>query len=173
MSTETAAHTGECMGPMMPGDMHRKLEPFVGTFKAHVKMWMGPGEPSETIGTMVNEWDLGGRYVKQTYTTDDVDGPFGSFEGRGYWGYNTVTNEYEGLWLDTACTMMQSEKGQVDDAGRVWTMRGEFANPETGEMMKKRTVITLKDKNLHMMEIFFDVPGTGEMKTMEIEYRRA
>lgn len=172
MTTQQETKAGECMQPMQPGEHHAKLEPFVGTFKAKVKMWMGPGEPNESTGTMVNEWDLGGRYVRQTYTGDD-GGPFPGFEGRGYWGYNTVTNEYEGIWLDNACTMMQPEKGQVDDSGKVWTMHGSFANPETGQPMSKRTVITVRDDDRHTMEMFFDVPGMGEMKTMEIEYTRA
>ncbi len=170
--TTQEAKQAECMTPMQPGEMHKKLEPFVGTFKATVKMWMGPGEPSESKGAMVNEWDLGGRYVKQTYSTEGDDGPFGDFAGRGFWGYNTVTNEYEGIWMDTACTMMQSDKGQVDAAGKVWTMQGAFANPETGQPMNKRTVITLKDKDHHTMEMYFQTPQ-GEFKTMEIQYSRA
>jgi len=171
MPTDTKDTTGQCAGPMQPGEHHKKLDPFIGSFKANVKMWMGPGEPSESTGTMVNEWDLGGRYVKQTYTGDN-GGPFPGFEGRGYWGYNTVTNEYEGIWLDSASTMMQAEKGHVDDAGKVWTMTGAFANPETGQPMTKRSQITLHDNDRHTMEMYFDIPGMGEMKTMEIEYTR-
>jgi hypothetical protein len=69
--------------------------------------------------------------------------------------------------------MMQPEKGQVDASGTTWTMHGEFANPQTGQPMTKRSVITVTDNNHHTMAMYFDVPGVGEMNTMEIEYRRA
>jgi len=152
---------------------HAALAPFEGTFRATVKLWMGPGEPHVSTGTMVNEWDLGGRFLKQTYTGDASDGPFPNFEGRGFWGYNTVTNKYEGLWIDNASTMMQTETGDHDPAAGRWTMTGEMPNPETGAMMTKRTVITLTSDDEHLMEMFFSGPDGAEFKAMEIAYTRA
>ena len=52
---------------------------------------MGPGDPMVTTGVMENTLALGGRFLRQDYTGDPSDGPFSNFEGRGYWGYNTVT----------------------------------------------------------------------------------
>ncbi|MFQ5526088.1 MAG: DUF1579 domain-containing protein [Thermoanaerobaculia bacterium] len=151
---------------------HDKLKPFEGTFKSEVKIWMRPGEPAVSTGTMVNEFDLDGRFLRQTYTGDPNEGPFPSFEGRGYWGYNNVTKKFEGFWIDNASTIMQSEAGEVDDSGKVWTMLGEMPNPQTGGSMKKRSVIRLEDDDHHTMEMFFDA-GEGEVKSMEISYERA
>jgi hypothetical protein len=151
---------------------HDHLAAFAGTFRAEVSMWMGPGEPMVSTGTMVNEADLGGRFLKQTYTGDPSEGPFPEFEGRGYWGYNTVSKRYEGFWIDSASTMMQIEHGRVDESGKVWTMTGEMPNPATGGTMTKRSVITLEDEDNHRMEMFFDT-GEGEQKSMEIRYTRA
>jgi hypothetical protein len=39
--------------------------------------------------------------------------------------------------------------------------------------MKKRSVITLKDKDHHSMEMFFTGPDGKETKNMEIQYVRA
>ena len=153
-------------------EAHTKLAPFVGTFRAQVKMWMGPGEPHVTTGTMVNELDLGGRFLRQHYKGDEAEGPFPNFEGRGYWGFNNITQKYEGFWIDTASTMMQTEAGGLDDEGRVWTMVGQIPNPQTGENMTKKSVITLEDDDHHRMEMYFDTPG-GEVKGMEITYARA
>ncbi len=151
---------------------HEKLKPFEGTFKAQVSMWMGPGDPMVSTGTMVNEFDLGGRFLKQTYTGDPNDGPFPEFEGRGYWGYNNITKRYEGFWIDNASTMMQTETGEIDETGKVWTMIGEIPNPATGDNMTKRSVIVLEDDDNHRMEMYFET-GEGEMKSMEILYKRA
>ena len=154
-------------------EAHEKLKPFVGTFKAEVTIWMGPGEPMSSTGVMVNELDLGGRFLRETYTGDPSDGPVPAFEGRGYWGFNTATQQYEGFWIDTASTIMQTEAGSIDETGRVWTMVGEMDNPATGQKIKKKSVITLEDDNHHVMEMFFEGPDGSETKGMEIRYIRA
>lgn len=151
---------------------HRRFLPFEGTFDAEVEMWMGPGDPMVMTGKMVNELDLGGRFLRQTYRSDGPEGPFGSFEGRGYWGYNNVAGRWEAFWIDNASTMMQTEAGTLDASGKVWTMVGEMTNPQTGGTMKKRSVITLVDDDHHTMETFFDT-GEGELKAMAIRYRRS
>ena len=151
---------------------HEALKPFEGTFRSEVKMWMGPGDPMVSTGTIVNEFDLGGRFLRQIYTGDPNDGPFPRFEGRGYWGFNKVTQRFEGFWIDNASTMMQHEVGELDDSGKVWTMVGEMPNPQTGGTMKKRSVVTLEDDDHHTMEMYFDT-GDGEVKAMEINYERS
>lgn len=152
------------------GDGHERLEPFVGTFNAVVKMWMAPGDPMESTGTMENAFELGGRFLKQVYTGDANDGPVPDFRGRGYWGYNTATNEYEGFWIDTASTVMQHDRGTLD--GDTWTMIGSMTNPQTGAAMKKKSIIRLESGDRHVMEMYLDIPGMGEVKTMEITYTR-
>ncbi len=67
---------------------------------------------------------------------------------------------------------MQTETGEVDESGKVWTMVGEMPNPsQPGQTMVKRSVITLEDDDHHRMEMYFDT-GEGETKSMEIEYQR-
>ncbi len=166
----TQEHSGAQMGAAV--EAHKRFEPFVGTFTATVKLWMGPGEPHVTTGVMNNTYDLGGRFLQQVFTGDPGEGPFPNFEGRGYWGYNTTTKKYEGFWIDTACTAMQTETGDVDTAGKVWTMVGEMIDPQSGRPMKKRSVIALKDNDHHSMEMFFTTPDGTEAKGMEIQYVR-
>lgn len=162
----------DCAAMGATTEAHERFRPFVGTFRAEVKMWMGPGEPMVSTGTMTNTLELGGRYLQQVYKGDAGDGPFPDFQGRGYWGYNTLANRYEGFWIDTACTFFQVEHGQVDGSGKVWTMHSEFTDPGSGRPMKKKSVITLHDGNSHEMEMFMDMGG-GWQKGMHIAYTRA
>ena len=155
------------------GEAHQRLQPFAGTFKAQVKLWMGPGEPHVSTGVMVNEFDLGGRFLRQTYTGDPGEGPFPDFQGRGYWGFNNLNGQYEGFWIDTASTVMQFEAGEVDEAGKVWTMLGEMDNPGGGGKLRKKSVITLEDDDHHILEMYFEGPDGSESKGMEIRYERA
>ncbi len=155
------------------GPEHQRLEPFAGTFKAQVKLWMGPGEPTLSTGTMTSSWDINNLFLRQDYQGDPSDGPFPDFVGKGYWGYNTATEQYEGFWIDNASTVMQTETGTVDAAGKVWEMRGEMTCPQTRQPFKKRTVITVVDHDHHRAEMYFTGPDGQEMKTMEINYERA
>jgi len=164
---------GECSPEMMaaPGPEHDRLKPFEGTFRAEVKIWMGPGDPMESTGTMINAFDLGGRFLRQDYQRDATAGPHANFEGRGFWGFNSVSKLYEGFWIDTTSTIMQTESGTLDDSGKVWTMTGEMPDPQGGPAIVKRSVITLQDDDHHKMEMFFVKDGQ-ELKGLEIHYTR-
>ncbi len=165
--------TGNFPGPPQPGAEHARLQPFVGTFRAVVKLFMGPGMTHETTGTMTNTFQLDGLYLHQDYVGDPSEGPFPSFLGKGYWGFNANSGQYEGFWIDNASTIMQTEQGDVDSAGRVWTMLGTFTPPGSSQAMTRKSVITLQDDDHHRMDSFMTGPDGQEMKTMEIAYTRA
>jgi len=168
-----ASQTENCEFTMpQPGDHHAKIQPFEGTFKSEVKMWMVPGDPMVSTGTMKSTWQVNGLYLQQTYVGDQNEGPFPEFEGQGYWGYNTTDNQYEGFWIDSASTTMQMEFGDVDDAGKVWTMTSDVKCPQSGDTMKKRSVITLIDDDHNKIEMYFTGADGNEMKAMEIDYSR-
>ncbi len=169
--TDRATPAPDCAAMGALSEQHDKFKPFVGTFAAEVKLWMGPGEPMVSTGTMTGTLELGGRFLHQVFKGDPGGGPFPDFEGRGYWGYNTTTNKYEGFWIDSGSTAMQNEVGDVDESGKVWTMIGEMTNPQTGQPMQKRSVITLQDNDRHKMEMYF-IQGGQEFKGMEIGYTR-
>lgn len=155
-----------------PGSHHALLNPFEGTFRAEVQMFMGPGDPMVSSGKMTNSWQVNGLYLHQAYEGDPDDGPFPQFTGRGYWGYNTTTNLYEGFWVDTASTHMQLETGTVDETGRVFEMISEFVAPGTDKRFRKRSVFTVVDHDRHRMEAFIQPPGAEEMLHMQIDYTR-
>jgi len=165
-------HDQDCAAMGATAPEHEKLRPLVGTFRARVSMWMGGPDPMVSTGVMTNTLELGGRYLHQSYKGDPGPGPFPNFEGRGYWGYNTLDKRYEGFWIDTASTFMQTEQGQVDAGGKVWTMMGQMTNPQGGGTIRKKSIITLIDNNRHTLEMHFETPG-GWMKAMAIEYTRA
>jgi hypothetical protein len=156
----------------VPGKNHQLIKPFEGKFRATVRIWMGPGEPLVSTGTMNNEFQLSGLYLHQDYVGDASDGPFQNFEGKGYWGYNDTQKRFEGFWIDNASSIMQFEFGQVDASGKIWSMSGELIRPGTPQPMKKRSVITLQDDDHHKMEMYFTMPDAPEMKSMEIDYER-
>lgn len=160
-------------GPPVPGNEHALLKPFVGTFRATVTIWMGPGEPMVQHGTMVNQFQLDGLYLFQDYVGDPSPGPWPAFLGKGYWGYNTTTKEFEGFWIDNASTIMKLEKGQVDSTGKLWTMKNSFVSPYTGQPTSQRNEIRVLDNDHNDMTTWMPGPDGNEIKAMHIDFVRS
>lgn len=160
-------------GPPKPGSEHARLKPMEGRFRTRVTLFMGPNQTHESTGTMVNSFQLDGLYLHQDYVGDPSEGPFPNFAGKGYFGYNTTLGRYEGFWIDNASTTMQFEHGQVDAAGKVWTMDGEVTHPHSKQVLKKRNVITVQDNDHHTMESFFVGEDGKDTPMMVIQYERA
>ena len=152
---------------------HDRMGPFAGSFRSEVKMWMAENaEPMISTGLLTSTWQVQGLFLHQDYIGDEVPGSPSPFQGRGYWGYNTSQGHYEGFWIDNASSEMQMETGEVDESGRIWEMRSQLTSPQTGELLQKRTLITLLDDDHHRVEMFFAATDGAETKAMEINYTR-
>lgn len=158
------------MEAMQPNENHKLLEPLVGTFKAKVTMWMEPGgDPTVSEGIMVNKWSLGGRYVEHEYEGDSFGG---KFEGKGFMGFDNTSQQFQGFWIDTASTMMQTSQGDFDAKSNTFTMRGEMICPSSKQHHTKRDTVKITDNDHHSMEMFFTGPDGVEHQAMLIEYER-
>ena len=130
-------------------------------------MWFGPGDPMVQTGIMTNTFQLRGFFLHQ----DFVGEPYG-FLGKGYWGFNQTLKVYEGFWIDTASSAMQTESGNVDESGRIWTMQSKAVHPHTGGTLLRKSIIRLIDDNHYSTDSFFTGVGQAEFKEMEIQFVR-
>lgn len=152
-----------------PGEAHKKLEPFVGTFDTKVTMWMKPGAPpQESTGTSEARWIMGNRYVEERFEGQFMGQPF---SGLGYSGYDNVKKEYFGTWMDTMSTGMMTQTGKAD-AGNSMSYTGSMADPMTGKVQTYNTKVTVTDNDHHTMEMWGPGPDGKNMKMMEIVYTR-
>lgn len=161
----------EDFSPPTPGAEHNALKPFEGVFRTTVSIYTGEPEPSVTGGRMTNVFTLGGLFLQQCFLGDPGPDGVSRFEGHGYWGFNQSTGLYEGFWIDTASSIMQTETGSVDESGKVWTMSASLPHPNGGRI-DKRAIITLVDENRHTMESLMSFDGGPEQRTMFLDYRR-
>jgi Protein of unknown function (DUF1579) len=151
-----------------PGDAHKKLEPFVGTFDAKVTMWADPSKPPEqSAGTSENKWVLGDRWVESQFQGTFMGQPF---SGIGYTGYDNVTKQYQGSWMDTMSTGIMMTKGTM--AGKTMTMSGSMVDPMSGKAQPFREKVTVADNDHHTMEMWGPGPDGKMYKMMEITYER-
>lgn len=155
-----------------PGEQHARLaEHFEGTWDVSMQVWMEPGaDPARSSGTSINTMVLGGRQLHMDYTGNF----FGEeFKGIGYTGYDNVTGRYTGIWTDNMTTGTMLTTGTYDPATNSYTFTGQMPDPmHAGVLVPLREVITVVDRDHHMLEMFETRDG-AEQRTMVIEYRRA
>jgi hypothetical protein len=153
-----------------PGDAHKLLEPFVGTFDTTVKSWMAPGAPPmESSGVSKNEWVLGGRYVIQHFDGSFMGMPF---NGIGFTGYDNVKKKYVGSWMDNMSTAVMTSTGSAEENGKSFVFTASMDDPMTGKAMDVKEKITVVDADHITMEMWAPGPDGKMFKNMEIMYVR-
>ena len=157
------------MNAATPGDAHKKLDVFVGTWDTTVTMWPTPGAPPMTSsGVSENRWIFGNRYLEQRFTGSFMGMPF---EGLGYTGYDNVKKQYWGTWIDNMSTGMMVSTGTGSDA-KSFTFTGSMADPMTGKDTTVEEKITVVDADHHVMEMWGPGPDGKSYKSMSISYAR-
>lgn len=155
---------------MTPGEMHQKLQPFVGNFDCRVRSWMDPNKPPEdSAGTSEAKWIFGDRFIEQTFEGSMMGQ---AFNGLGYTGYDNVKKKYVGTWMDSMGTGIYINSGTVDASGKIWTFKGNMDDPLTGKAISVDQKLTLTDNDHHTFEMWMAGPDGKKFKTLEIEYSR-
>jgi hypothetical protein len=152
-----------------PGEPHTALQPVIGEWTALVTVYRN-GEEHESRGTLRNEWTLGERFIRGTYTEDEANGE--AREGISFLGYNNATDQYEAVWMDTSSTQMMTATGYLEPATRVLTLTGTYACPMSGAEIPTRIVARLETPDRIIWEMFERPPAQREHKTLEIVYTR-
>ena len=177
---EMAEMMKRCLAIGAPGEHHKPLEHFVGTWDLSLKSWMGgPDTPAtESKGTAEVKWILDGRFVEENVKSEmsmpDETGAMKkmAFVGRGVTGYDNFKQKYVSTWVDNMGTQVMLSKGDADPAGRVFTYYAEVDDPMEGkqELMLKE-VIRVIDKDKHVFEMY-NLSMGDNFKVMEITYTR-
>ena len=153
-----------------PGEQHKKLDVFAGSFDTTLKMWMDPAKPpAETPGKTETKWVLGNRYLEQHYEGSFMGQPF---SGIGFIGYDNVTKKYWMNWMDTAATGAMSMTGKWDPTGKVMTWTGTMVDPMTNKPQKFMQKVTVTDKDHHNWEMWGPDMTGKQYKMMEANYTR-
>jgi len=180
-STSAQPNEAEMMKQMMEmakmNENHKLLSQFVGDWTYTVKMWMAPGAPpSESKGTAVSKAIMDGRYVvtenSGTFKMPGADGKMQdmNFKGISTDGYDNVKKKFVSAWVDNMGTGISLAEGTYDAATKTFTYTSEM-EMMPGTKSKMRQTIKVTDADHRTFE-FFEERGTGETKTMEINFTR-
>jgi hypothetical protein len=158
------------MAAATPGEAHKKLEPFVGSFTVKTKMWMDPSKPpEETGGTSENKWVLGGRFVEQRVEGTAMGQPFA---GIGYTGYDNYKKKYIGSWTDSMGTMMMTSTGTADASGKKFTFWSTVDDVVMKKTVKVKSQATIVDNDHQTYEMWSPAPDGKMFKSLEVQYTR-
>ena len=180
-TTSAQPDEAEMMKQMMEmakmNENHKLLAQFVGNWSYTVKMWMAPGAPpSESKGTAVSKAIMDGRYVvtenSGTFKMPGADGKMQdmNFKGISTDGYDNVKKKFVSAWVDNMGTGISLAEGTYDAATKTFTYTSEM-EMTPGAKSKMRQTIKVTDADHRTFE-FFEERGTGETKTMEINFTR-
>ena len=152
---------------MTPGDMHKMIASWDGTWSGEVTSWMDPAKPPmQSTSQAKNKMILGGRYQESVHT-----GNFGGmpFEGRSVVGYDNATKKFVSSWVDNMGTGIMHLEGTWDEASKTITFTGDCVDPSSGTQMGVREVYTIVDDTHHTMTMYMTPKGAQEFKSMEIK----
>jgi len=163
------AATAQDMPPLpKPGPAHAVFKDVAGTWDARVETFMGPGEPAVSTGVEVNKVGCGGLCLISNF-----EGSFmgTTFEGHGTDTWDPAKKKYVGSWTDSMSTGLSVSESTYDPATR--TMTGWMEGPDmTGNVVKMKSISTLKDADTRVMEMHNVGPDGKEVLGMRITYTR-
>ncbi|RYD72488.1 MAG: DUF1579 domain-containing protein [Sphingobacteriales bacterium] len=152
-----------------PGDMHKMMAGWDGTWDCDISTWHAPEtEPQLTKGKAVNKMKLGGRYQESFHTGDMMGMPF---EGISVMGYDNAKKKFISTWVDNVGTGVMMLEGTWDAASKTLTSAGKCVDPSAGtdkEMSVRQILKVVDDKN-HVFEMYGPGHDGKEYKMMEIK----
>jgi hypothetical protein len=178
MPTQPSAADMEKMMELgKPGENHKVLAGMAGNWSYTVKMWMDPtAKPQESKGTATRKAIMDGRFFiaehSGKFQMPGADGKMKdmTFKGMAIEGYDNVKQKFVVAWIDNTGTMILNSEGTYDAAAKTFTYTAQ-CEMMPGMPMRIREVIKVVDNDHHNFEWYED-RGTGEAKTMEINYVR-
>lgn len=149
-----------------PNEHHKHLAQMVGEWTYSATFTMpGSPEPMKSSGTMKTEPILGGLFIRSVWNGEFMGQPF---TGISVDGFDKAKGHYTSTWRDSMSSHFMAYEGECDGTGRVRTMRTAFVDPMTGENVKEKGVMTVKDDKTIVLESWRVMPDGKEVKMMEI-----
>lgn len=153
-----------------PGDEHRMLDVFEGSWNALISSYMpGVEQPIVMDGTLTGEWTLGGRFLKQTYEVGMGEGQV--FTGTSFMGYSPAERVFESVWMDNSNVDMATASGFAAPDGMSFTMLTNEIDPTTRAIFEIEERISIESRDAFSYERY-RMTDEGEVLQMRIEHTR-
>ncbi len=146
---------------------HKKLWEEVGDWTTETSILMGP-KTMKSTGTATIEKVLGGRFIRIHDKGVMMGMPV---EGIVYVGYDNLKGKHISLNMSTMATNWSTAEG--DRAGNVTNYKGTMYDAMTPKKGRPyRAVVTNKDKDHMILDLYDTMPDGVEFKVMSVAYTR-
>jgi hypothetical protein len=150
---------------MTPGDVHKMIAKYDGTWNSAVSVWMTQGaSPMTSKSVAVNTMILGGRYQQSKITGDYGGTPFEAFS---LLSFDNAKKVFTSTWLDNFGTGTMTLEGVWDGPSKTITFKGKMYDPMSSKDIDVKQTIQYIDDNTFKTQMFVE-SASGELKTMEI-----
>lgn len=154
-----------------PGENHKHLEYFIGTWETTMKVWKnGPGtQPKTTDGTAEIDWVLDKRFLQERYQ-GTMMGKY--FESISLMGHNNFRNLYERTVVSTIGTHMLTLRGVRHPGSGLFTFYGEMDEPSLKVVGRavKFVIRIINDNRFSCTTI--DLHAGEEYRVVQVAYQR-
>ncbi|MBX3693591.1 MAG: DUF1579 domain-containing protein [Steroidobacteraceae bacterium] len=152
-----------------PGAPHLAMAATAGDYDLKVRSWYQPDGPAmEDAGTATRQMILDGRVLLETLNSSMMGVPF---TGQSMTGYDNVTGEYWGTWLDSMSTGLMVSHGSCDATGAC-SFAGSWNDPVTKGPVSARMTSRWTSPTTQLFEMFGPGKDGREMKMVEILYTK-
>jgi hypothetical protein len=151
---------------------HEMLNKLVGHWDAQARVHLEPGaEPVSSRGSAFSELILGGTALQTQYKGRLLGE---TFAGLGFDGYDMDRGHHFSFWMDSTNTGATYASGDCNHDGTdVVTLLGEFKDPQTGEDIERKTILTVLSTSRYTYEEWH-THGEGEPKlAMQIIFSKS
>jgi len=153
-----------------PGDMHKMMATWDGTWNSELTMWMEPGAPETKSTSMAeNKMIMNGLYQQSTHTGEMMGMPF---NGLSTVGYDNHEKQFVSTWIDNMGSGIMVMKGPWDDGTKTMNLKGKMTDPGTKSETEVRETFTIVDNDTQEMTMYVKMPDGSEFKTMHIKFTR-
>ncbi len=153
-----------------PGDPHKLLHRFLGTWDTETRMNIPGASPPPEKGTATCHWLMEGRWL-QCDTTGQMMGM--PMKTSYILGYNNFKMSYVSAAMNSFDTAMIYSEGDLDPSGKALLMYGTLDEYLTGEHDKMvKSVFRFVSDDEMKLEVH-DLPiGESNTQVFEVRYRR-
>jgi hypothetical protein len=154
---------------MTPGDMHKWLAKWDGTWTGEVSSYMSQdGEPMKSTATMTNKMIMNGLYQMSDYSGNMMGQPF---QGHGILAYDNAKKEFVNTWIDNMGSGIVVMRGTLDTTNNTLAIKGTQTDPVTGKDAMIREEVRFIDDNTQSFTMWGEMNGK-EHKFMEATFKR-
>ncbi len=154
---------------MTPGDIHKWMAGYAGTWEAEVTSFMPGAEPSKSKATEVVKMVMNGLYQEGNLSGTMMGMPF---TGKSIMAYDNAKKQFALTWIDNLGSGLMLMTGQYDAATKTMNLNGTQTDPVTGKDSKVRQEQKFIDDDNYVLTMYGDGPDGKEVKFMEATFKR-